>query len=287
MEKNKIKFFGLVFFLAVLSVFFLFFHFAKTKKQNITIQKKQEIVSNAQTPPVTIASVADNIIESEKIVPVAMPIFMYHYIRKYTDANDPIGVNLSVPPEKFEEHLAWLKENGYESVFPNFFKDPKALALKPIILTFDDGYEDAYTSAFPLLQKYKMKGVFYLIVSKIGTPGYLNWEEILEMQKAGMAFGSHTLAHPDLRNLDIVNLEKEIKESREILGQKLREEITDFCYPSGKYSDVVMAELRKDNYETAVTTNSGISSLKDDPFLLKRLRITEKSNIQTILNRNY
>lgn len=76
------------------------------------------------------------------------------------------------------------------------------------------------------------------------------WEEINEMQKAGMAFGSHTLSHPDLRKLAVVNLEKEIKESKEILEQKLDQKVTDFCYPSGKYTDAVIFELRKDNYQT-------------------------------------
>ena len=158
------------------------------------------------------------------------------------------------------------------------------MAAKPIILTFDDGYQDAFDSAFLLLQKYQLAGMFYLIVNKIGTPGYLSWEEISEMQKAGMSFGSHTLTHPDLRKLSAASLEKEIQESKTILEQKLGQQITDFCYPSGKYDDAVLQELKKANYQTAVTTNSGISHLKDDPFLLKRLRITEKTDIQAILS---
>lgn len=105
------------------------------------------------------------------------------------------------------------------------------------------------------------------------------------MQASGMVFGSHTLTHPDLRNLTPANLEKEIQESREILTQKLGQEITDFCYPSGKYTDAVTKEVKNANYQTAVTTNSGISSLKDDPLLLERLRITPKTDIATLFNR--
>ncbi len=282
---NKLKFFMLIFLLISLLVVLVFFQSAKAKKENVLVQKSEQDVENVQNSQTVPPPVADDATKSKGIIPSTIPIFMYHYIRAYSNSADPIGENLSVSPQKFEEQLARLKANGYETVAPNFFKNPKVLEPKPIILTFDDGYQDAYDSAFGLLQKYQMTGVFYLIVAKIGTPGYLTWEEILKMQASGMTFGSHTLTHPDLRNLTPANLEKEIKESREILIQKLGQEITDFCYPSGKYTDAVLAEVKKDGYTTAMTTNSGISSLKDNPFSLKRLRITEKTSLQVILGK--
>lgn len=284
-DENRTKIYKLAVFLIILSTLFLFFQFTKTKKQNIATQKSDDNIESIQTPITTPEPVFNNKSESEKMIPSVIPIFMYHYIREYSNSNDSIGENLSVSPKKFKEHLTWLKDNDYQTVFPNFFKNPEPLSFKPIILTFDDGYQDAYDNAFPLLQKYQMAGMFYLIVNKIGTPGYLTWNEIVEMQKAGMSFGSHTLTHSNLKNLSPANLEREIKGSKEILGQKLGQEITDFCYPSGKYGNEVLKELQTDNYQTAVTTNSGISSLKDNPFLLKRLRITENTNVQIILGK--
>jgi len=283
-SETRTKIYKLAASLIILSVLFLFFQFTKTKKNNAA-QKGDDNIENIQAPLAIPEPVFNNKSESEKVIPSAIPIFMYHYIREYSDSNDPIGENLSVSPEKFEEHLTWLKDNGYQTVFPNFFKNPEPLSFKPIILTFDDGYQDAYDNAFPLLQKYQMAGMFYLIIDKIGTPGYLTWDEISEMQKAGMSFGSHTLTHPDLKNLSPANLEREIKGSKEILGQKLGQEITDFCYPSGKHDEKVLKELQTDNYQTAVTTDLGISSLRDNPFLLKRLRIKDSTNIKAILDK--
>ena len=213
-DENRTKIYKLAVFLIILSTLFLFFQFTKTKKQNIATQKSDDNIESIQTPPTTPEPVFNNKSESEKMIPSAIPIFMYHYIRDYSNPNDPIGVNLSVSPEKFEEHLAWIKERGYQTVFTNFFKNQKPISLKPIILTFDDGYQDAYDNAFPILQKYQMAGMFYLIVNKIGTPGYLTWNEIVEMQKAGMSFGSHTLTHSNLKNLSPANIEREIKGSK-------------------------------------------------------------------------
>jgi peptidoglycan/xylan/chitin deacetylase (PgdA/CDA1 family) len=269
----------------MLSALLLFFQFTKTRRPEGVVQKNKENIENVQAPPATSQTIFNNKSETEKALPSAIPIFMYHYIREYSNPKDPVGKNLSVSPKKFEEHLAWLKDNGYQTVFPDFFKDPQPVSFKPVILTFDDGYQDAYDAAFPILQKYQLAGMFYLIVDKIGTPGYLTWDEIVRMQKAGMAFGSHTLTHPDLRNLAEANLAREIEESKEILGQKIGREITDFCYPSGKYDGATVKELQKDNYQTAVTTDSGISNVKEDPFLLKRLRITENTSIEAVMAR--
>lgn len=272
-------------FLVIVSALFFFSQLTKTKEQSTARQESESTFENAQTAIATPTPVIDNRREAQKVVPAVIPILMYHYIRDYSNLNDPIGGNLSVSPEKFEQQIAWLVSNNYQTVSLSFFKNPESINFKPIILTFDDGYQDAYGVAFPILKKYQMVGMFYLIVNKIGTPGYLTWDEIMQMQTEGMSFGSHTLSHPDLRNLSKISLHKELEESKKILEQKLGKEITDFCYPSGKYNTVVLKELKNDNYQTAVTTHSGISSLKENLFLLKRLRITESTNIQAIVGK--
>lgn len=281
----KIRISLVVAFLVVLVV--LFFQFNISKYQEAVLKqpdnKKSELAK--EIPSVVILTHAEEVVEAKKIMPTKIPIFMYHYIRDYANPNDPIGENLSVSPKKFEEQIVWLKENGYQSVSASFFVTPQLVSFKPVVLTFDDGYQDAYDSAFPILKKYQMKGMFYLIVNKIGTPGYLTWDEIIQMQIEGMSFGSHTLTHPDLRNLSKMSLHKELEESKKTVEQKLGKEITDFCFPSGKYNEAVLKELQEDNYQTAVTTNPGISNVKDNLFLLKRLRITENTHIQATIEK--
>ena len=241
-------------------------------------------------PPIPISIPVDQetqsgVTSSEMSVPSTVPIFMYHYIRDYSDENDPIGINLSVSPKQFEKQVSWLQSSGYQAVPVHFLKYPQPISLKPIVLTFDDGYQDAYVSAFPILEKYHMMGVFYIIVNKIGTPGYLTWDEISSMQDAGMVFGSHTLTHPNLETLSAEQMHRELQESKDILSQKLGHAVTDFCYPSGKYNDAVIQELQFDQYETATTTHAGIAQTKDNMLMLKRIRITENTNIQFITSK--
>lgn len=240
----------------------------------------------------------------------SVPILMYHYIRDYTDPNDQIGIGLSVSPKTFEDQLRWLKENYYQSVSMDYLLGAyKLKGTKPIILTFDDGYQDAYDQAFPLLVKYGFQATFYVIVDKVGTGGYLTWNEILKMSEAGMNFGSHTLSHPDLRNLSEDLLMKELRESKGILEEKLSGgggggdgasaggvlyggsdgasawslHVTNFCYPSGKYNSKAIEVLKKLGYKTAVTTHSGIANEKTDIFELPRIRVTNGTKLESFL----
>src|SRR5258708_5814685 len=97
-----------------------------------------------------------------------IPILMYHYIEEHDAKLHPKGANLFISPAFFEKQLQWLEEHGYQTVDP-----ATALGIlhhtvtdapkKPIVLTFDDGWEDAYTTVLPLLLKYHMRGVFYII----------------------------------------------------------------------------------------------------------------------------
>lgn len=267
------------------AVVFLYFNSADEQKVILESSDTANVVSPQAASSGELQTGTEKVSEAKKTLPFILPLLMYHYIREYAHPSDPIGENLSVSPKKFEEQITWLKENGYQSVPPSFLETPEPVSFKPIVLTFDDGYQDAYDAAFPVLKKYDMTGMFYLIVDKIGTPGYLTWDEIADMRTMGMSFGSHTLSHPDLRNLSKSNVEKELRGSKMILEQKLGTEVKDFCFPSGKYNDAVLEVVRASGYKTAVTTDGGISTLKSNPYLLPRVRMTQKINIQGLFSR--
>lgn len=216
-------------------------------------------------------------------IAVATPILMFHYIRDYHDQNDPIGVNLSVSPERFETMLAWLADHHYQNRDFGELANAGAPDMKPVIITLDDGYDDAYSAAFPLLQRYGFSATFYLIVDKVGTPGYLTWEEIKTMQSAGMHFGSHTLTHPNLTQLGSAAADQEITESKRTLEEHLGTPIRDFCYPSGKYDEAVKKLVQQAGYQSAVTTASGAAVPSSDPLALPRLRMTNETNLEGLL----
>lgn len=214
----------------------------------------------------------------------SVPILMYHYIRDYHNPDDKIGTNLSVSPKIFADQVRWLKENGYQSVNFSYFSRPDSAVKKPIIFTFDDGYEDAYTDAYPILKKNNFTGVFYIVTGFVGKGNYLNWEQIKTMSENGMIIGSHTLNHIDLEKADSGMAKNEIEASKKILEEKINKKIYDFCYPSGKYNDAVIDSLKKAGYQTATTVKGGIATEKNSYFELPRIRMTEQTNLEKILS---
>ena len=140
---------------------------------------------------------------------VRVPILMYHYISEPPPGADIYRKDLSVAPDLFESHLQYLAQNGYQMITLDdllyALTQGRPLPPKPVILTFDDGYEDNYQSAFRLLQKYGLVGHFFIITDFVnaGRVGYMTWPQIEEMAAAGQRFGSPSGVRDDGCGVDI------------------------------------------------------------------------------------
>ena len=211
---------------------------------------------------------------------VRVPILMYHYVEDPPPDADVWRRDLSVPPSRFEAQLRYLEEQGYQSITLNdlalYLTVGAPLPPKPIILTFDDGYADAYTHAFPLLQAHGFVGTFFLITGQIdaNNPDFLSWAEVEEMAAAGMRFEPHSFDHPDLRNRGFQFLVFQTLGPKQAIEQRTGEPCRFFAYPSGRYDQYVIDVLRSADYWGAVLTEQGATHDSDDLFLLRRVRIS-------------
>lgn len=204
-----------------------------------------------------------------------VPILMYHYIRTVDAAADPLGYNLSVTPEVFDAQMAWLRDNGYATV--SMATAQRCIAGEPvcppnaIVLTFDDGYLDAYTEALPTLQRYGFTGTFYIVNNFVGQPGYISWEQAGALSEAGMEIGAHTLDHLDLTVIDPGEARRQIEQSKLDIEARLGVNVSSFCYPSGRYSGETAAMVRDAGFANATTTRWDDDY--SDPFAYPRRRI--------------
>ena len=215
-----------------------------------------------------------------QIANLKIPILMYHYIRTVSDPNDKLGIGLSVPPEKFISQLDYLQTQGYDTIN---FNDVAAgnIPSKPIILTFDDGYQDFYTSAYPELKKRNMTAVSFVIVNKNGGD-YMNNSEIKELADNNIEIGSHTLSHPDLSKLTDAKAATEINQSKDDIEKITGKKIISFCYPSGEFNDGTVKLVKEAGYSFATTTKIGIGEFKN-PLELSRDRMNNDTNITRYL----
>lgn len=263
-------------FISVL-IFLFSFLYLNRNKEKITA----DVVTQSDIKTVDLTNP-----DSDTREEVEIPIIMYHHIRSYDREDDPIGTNLSISEEIFSQHLGYLKDDGYTTItFDSLNKFPNsALPQKPIILTFDDGYDDNY-QAYKLLKKNGMLGTFYIISNYIDRAGHLTLEQVTEMSESGMEIGSHTMNHPDLSNISEEKLSSEIIESKARLEEIVKKPVESFCYPAGKYNLDVVKMVENAGYKTATTTKTGIASTKDSRFELQRLRIGHNDGLKTFINK--
>jgi peptidoglycan/xylan/chitin deacetylase (PgdA/CDA1 family) len=205
-----------------------------------------------------------------------LPIVMFHYIGPLPPNPDVFRKDLTTSSSLFEGVLQYLVGQQATSVslddlLAHYAGGPE-LPKRAVILTFDDGYEDAYTEAFPLLRKYGMVGTFYVITDFVGRPGYLTWDEIAEMDAAGMTIGAHSLTHPDFTVIGPAELRRQLVEPKRALEEHLGHPVTHLAYPSGKYNAATVAASRAAGYATAVTVIHGLIHPATTPFELTRVR---------------
>jgi peptidoglycan/xylan/chitin deacetylase (PgdA/CDA1 family) len=210
-----------------------------------------------------------------------VPIIMYHSVNPCAVAENRIAVSV----EGFECQMRFLKNNRYNVIslesLAALIKDKKKIPPQTLAITFDDGYKDNYTYAFPILKKYNLCATIFIIVNEVGRPqaDRLSWDEIKIMRDSGIiAFGSHALGPEPLINIKSAGaIRKEIFDSKRILEEKLAKEVSAFSYPEGRFNDKIKKLVIDAGYKLAVATNPGKNFPNDDIFALKRLRISENA----------
>ncbi len=203
---------------------------------------------------------------------VQVRILMYHYIRTVDVKKDPLGFRLSVTPTDFDQQLTELQAEGFQAITMRDFEQGKG-GDKTVVLTFDDGYEDFYTTAWPLLKKHGFTATAYIISAKIGNE-YMTWDQLRELDQAGIEIGAHTVHHVDLSKSPPEVQHAEIFGSKATIEQELKTPVVSFCYPSGKYNDLTLSLTKQAGYLSATTTHPGIAQVGDNQFTLSRMRMT-------------
>jgi peptidoglycan/xylan/chitin deacetylase (PgdA/CDA1 family) len=206
-----------------------------------------------------------------------VPIIMYHSI----DENAGIS-RLSVCPESFKKQMYFLKRHNYNVVR---LEDLAALVkkgkipYKTIAITFDDGYENNYTYAYPVLKELNLPATIFIAPALVGREGYLTWEQLIEMAESSVvSIGSHAMSHAYLVELPEQKLDIEISDSKRAIESHIRKKVYSFSYPVGTFSEYIKDKVRKAGYKIAVSTNPGKGYPKHDLFAMKRLRISKTSD---------
>jgi peptidoglycan/xylan/chitin deacetylase (PgdA/CDA1 family) len=213
---------------------------------------------------------------------VVVPILLYHRI----DIS-PINSPYYVPPERFEEQMKLLHDWEYTVVpvelLVEAVEEGAELPPRPIILTFDDGDISVYTTAFPIMQKYGLTGVAYIVGNYMNTDGYMSAGQIKELAAAGWEIGSHSRSHRELVKLDPVVQRIEIVDARKVLEKAIGVPVTTFAYPFGIMNNSVGSLAHAAGYIAAMGLGYTNDQGKGNLFWLQRRDVTGEDDIKRFL----
>ncbi|ADY56017.1 polysaccharide deacetylase [Syntrophobotulus glycolicus DSM 8271] len=211
-----------------------------------------------------------------------VPVLYYHSIMTER------GNVLRIPVEEFAEQMKYLSENGYHVISLNRLYDAfngVPLPSKPVVITFDDGYEDNYLNAYPVMKKYGFTGTIFMVSNYVDGTGYLKTEHLRELQANGWIIGGHTAEHINLPTVSAQEALKELQESRQDLEKILGAEIRYFAYPFGGYDNKIIEMVKEDGYEIAFTIKKGWIKPGEDLFLLKRVYLYADMGMDKFIDR--
>ena len=227
-----------------------------------------------------------------------VPIFMYHHVSDLPSRNY-LDYGLTVTTANFNAQLDWLQQQGYQSINQTELFDAlyygKALPKHPMILTFDDGYEDVYSNALPALLAHHYRGVFYIITGMIGG-NYMTWPQVRILAQDGMQVSSHTIHHVNVgQPPSWTSTQNELLVSKETLEAQLKQPVQFFCYPTGEpfHNDpvyeqqIVLADLYKDGYVSATLDPFNYDSAIQNahiPYQLPRIRVSGGESLQLFIS---
>jgi peptidoglycan/xylan/chitin deacetylase (PgdA/CDA1 family) len=234
-----------------------------------------------------------------------IPILMYHGIQSAVRADHPY-FETNISPALFARHMELLSSHRYKAVS---LREANEVLLSggdtrhQVVLTFDDGYRDFYTEAFPVLLKYGLKATVFVVPGltgeqRIGRNGkeFMTWAEIREVQSNGMQIGSHTMTHPTLHSMPPPSIGEELQQSKARIEDKLGVAVQSFAYPFAfpeqdrPFIRMMKELLQAYGYRDGVCTIIGTAQRGHDPLFLPRLPVNAYDDLpflQAKLNGSY
>lgn len=201
-----------------------------------------------------------------------IPIFMFHQIVSAPVGSNSFKAGLYIDPKDFEKEMAYLVKKNYKTInsleYYNILKTGKNPSQKTVMLTFDDGTENQYTNAYPILKKYGLTGVFFIISQRSG----ITHTQAKIMSDGGMDIGSHSARHPDLTKVyDPAQLSSEIISSKYALQSAIDKTVYSFAYPGCGWNSQTLSYVVNAGYLLGMSCGNTIDNRFSYRLVLSRV----------------
>jgi peptidoglycan/xylan/chitin deacetylase (PgdA/CDA1 family) len=252
----------------------------------------QENGDEPLTPEAAIETVAAKPLATQQKGEGAIPkcALMFHGISEPRTREEAA---YSIAPRRFHGLMRWFRTMGYNTLkVADWLSD--SIPAKRVLLTFDDGCDDLSTELLPIVVEHHYTPIVFLVADLIGGTNLwdqakglrarqlLTLEQIREMQRYGMEFGSHSATHPLLTKLSDNQLRSEVADSKHRLEDLLGVEVLSFAYPYGAVDERVRVAVAEAGYQLAFTAEPG-TNLENDPLLQRRAEVNDATGVTDFL----
>jgi len=196
---------------------------------------------------------------------------------------------LTISPGEFERQMQMIQDAGFETIsvdqLIDFMKGKQnELPANPIVVTLDDGYEDNYTQAFPILKKYGFKATLFMVGMNFDREDCLSGQQVYEMSRNGFEIAGRSMTHPDLTKLTPEEIYNELYDCNVKIEEVTDEKVNAFAYPFGFYNEAVVEAVKAVGYEAAFTVLTGLNHpFHNDVYLLRRIAVFSYTDFEKLI----
>lgn len=213
-----------------------------------------------------------------------IPVLMYHALE---DEAHPAGAKDAgeqryvLQVSQFREQMDYLHKEGYRTFLLEELQELAEWPDKTVVLTFDDGHESNFTLALPILQEYGFKAEFFITTGWIGTPYFMNEEQIRGLHQAGMGIGSHGMTHRFLSDLPVADVQAELNDSYNLLEACIGLPILSMSYPGGRMNQSTHKMARAAGYSYICSSVPRYHQQTPEQMLIHRFAVTAGVTLDT------
>ena len=214
---------------------------------------------------------------------IGIPVLYYHSVEDI-ERNEVV-----ISPEKLRSQLQYIKDSGYTTLtmseVNDYINNNKPIPEKSILLTFDDGYMNNYTDAFPILKELDMKATIFVITSGIDDGYYMSSAQLKELSDYGIDIESHTVNHLHLNQLSYEKQLEELKNSKEKIEGITGKKVLSIAFPFGDNNENTLKAAKDAGYSLAFSTDLGLSDRTDNPYKLNRIYVSSQYSLDQFKTR--
>lgn len=241
------------------------------------------IPAAANTPSKKTASIP--VVKKTQVVtaPAGATLLVYHTVEPKTDKKEGVmQKHYHILPENFRAQMQYLKDNGYAVIPMKVYLDSinkgTEIPKKSVVLTFDDGWKNQYDYAYPILKEFGYTATFYIISNTVNGKSYMTWDQVKELDRAGMNIQSHTATHENLTKVNEQKIRQELANSKQTLEEKLGHSINMLAYPYYGNNASVQKLVAEAGYTSARAGWTKTGNTKETLFALKSQEAVNSKN---------